>query len=267
MTTKDNTVQCATHGVTTATYVCKHLLSGHSKGFHCGYDDNEPDEKWPDAWCDDCQQTLEHHGEWNESSASEADIQVVCSSCYEGLRDKHWQQDDELVNKHLNVCDNYLSKKQTKFIKKFSINKYAQWQCFAEQRRLIFSHDNIPQVEAQIDIVGDFDQNTGRWLWAWANEELPEHVKKASQIVRSMGEKTQDLHLCSATWISTEQESQQMTAVMAKELRAIGFFQIPTDHGLQYMVIHTAKNLTEETSSLSFNAIFSRLKNLKWPLK
>ncbi len=263
LTTQDNTVECATHGTTTATYVCNHLLSGHNKGFHCGYDENEPDEKWPDAWCHDCQQLLEQHGQWNETAASTANIQIICSSCYEDVRTKHWRQDNEMVNKHLSLCDKYLEKKQKKFIEKFSIHKFAQWQCFVDQRKLVFSHENVPQVEAQIDIVGNYTLETGRWLWAWANDDLSEHVKKASQVIRSLGEKTQDLKLSSATWVSTEKQSQQMTAIMAKELQAIGSFQIPSDDGLQYMVIHRAKDLTKDQSPLSFSSIFSRLMNLK----
>ena len=146
----NNTIECATHGTSTATYVCQHLTQGQKQGFHCGYDSQEPDELWPDAWCDECEKILEAEGEWNDASAAKADIQVVCCSCYEGLREKHWKQDDDKFKAYVHSANKYLKKKQGKFLKTFKINDHERWDWYQETSKLVFTHNEIPQVEAKI---------------------------------------------------------------------------------------------------------------------
>lgn len=78
-------LECCTHGKAIATYVCKHLIEGTNKEWHC----REPDEEtpWPDSWCGICHQHFISEGEWNEISEAAAEIseniKLLCNQCYE----------------------------------------------------------------------------------------------------------------------------------------------------------------------------------------
>lgn len=88
MSDSELTVECGTHGKRTATFVCKHIVEGEGKGFHLGYDPDNPNDLYPDAWCDECDELLEREGEWNEVTEKFADIKLLCSSCYLSFREK-----------------------------------------------------------------------------------------------------------------------------------------------------------------------------------
>lgn len=84
----DKKVECGKHGLSAATFVCQHLASGEKLGFNVGYDPEFLDDLYPDAWCNECEKMLESEGEWNEVSEKYADIKLLCSQCYEDLREK-----------------------------------------------------------------------------------------------------------------------------------------------------------------------------------
>lgn len=69
-----------------ATFVCQHLLQGFGKGFYAGFDDEYPDDPFPDAWCEACDKKLSEVGEWNDESEEFADIRVICAHCYANVR-------------------------------------------------------------------------------------------------------------------------------------------------------------------------------------
>jgi hypothetical protein len=76
---------CATHGESTETFVCAHLL-GESAGL--GFNRGEPstDDPFPDAWCDDCELIRAAHDGWNDQSEKLAKISLLCAGCYEQAR-------------------------------------------------------------------------------------------------------------------------------------------------------------------------------------
>src|SRR5262245_8438310 len=72
-------VDCSTHGPALATFVCRHLARGTGRGFNV-FDD--PDDPYPDAWCDECEAAREQAGGWDEESERVAGISLVCHRCY-----------------------------------------------------------------------------------------------------------------------------------------------------------------------------------------
>ena len=79
MSDADKRVQCERHGETAAAYACVHLVGGVGCGFHGSPE--EPDDPWPDAWCDLCNAVVARDREWNE--ANEPEIRLLCTGCYE----------------------------------------------------------------------------------------------------------------------------------------------------------------------------------------
>ena len=241
MSDSDTKVECDTHGTMEATFVCQHLIGGEKLGFNLGYDTENPDGLFPDAWCDECESVLEAEGEWNDKSEEFAEIKLLCSHCYEDTRERNWRQNDETFHDIICSSFNYLEEKQKGFLEKYKANDHERWDWYQETGTLVFSHEGKPQVEAEIHFSGSFSKNTNTWMWAWANDALEETVKSSSRKVREIGEELGLLKLVAAHWDATEVDGWEMTAVLAKAINAIGAYRTPIDSGYTYMVVTKAK--------------------------
>ena len=81
-------ITCGSHGEMHATFVRRHLSEGVACGFHAN--PPAPDDPWPDAWCDLCEEGFKAGGgEWNEGSEKIADVRSLCSYCYEDTRERN----------------------------------------------------------------------------------------------------------------------------------------------------------------------------------
>lgn len=245
MTDTKDKVECAEHGSRDAAFVCQHLAQGEGLGFHIGYSDEEPDALYPDAWCDACDAVLEAEGEWNETAEDYADIKLVCSGCYADIRERNWTQGFDALNALIGESFAYLQAAQERFMQAFEVGKHERWDWYQETGKLIFSNGGVPTVEADIDFVGSLSTRSNTWMWAWANTSFLESIKARSREIRALGEDHYFLPLASAVWPADEADGWEMTAVMAKQLGAIGAYRTPTDAGFVYMVVRAARWLKQ----------------------
>lgn len=234
-------VECGTHGERVATFLCKHLVESDGRGFNVGYDPENPNDVFPDAWCNECEAVLEREGEWNDTSEKFADIKMLCSSCYQDIRKKNWIQDEDALRNLIMDSFSYLNEKQKTFMNEFKINDHERWDWYQESGLLILSHEGKPQVEAEISFSGSVSTLSDTWMWAWASESLEDKIKSDSLIIRDIGEQEQYLKLASALWSADEVDGWEMTSIMAKEYGAIGAYRTPSDSGFTYMIVKSAK--------------------------
>jgi hypothetical protein len=245
-------IECTTHGMADPTFVCQHLVKGEKLGFHVGYDPEIQDELCPDAWCNQCEETLNSEGEWNETSEAFADIKLLCSQCYEIARDRNWLEDSDTLDNLICSSFEYADEKQSSFIEKFKVNDHERWDWYQETGKLIFTHDGKPQVEADIHFSGSFSSKSNTWMWAWANQHLDEIIKTRSREVRKIG---QDLHvqkLEAGRWLATEVDGWEMTSILAKQLGAIATYRTKKEGGFTYMVITKAEWVSKSKVRLFF---------------
>lgn len=80
-------VDCAEHGRSIACVVCTHLL--HAAERSVGFIENSSDPQDLQAWCDDCEQLFEREGEMTEDFRQFNDMRLVCSVCYELIKQRH----------------------------------------------------------------------------------------------------------------------------------------------------------------------------------
>ncbi len=241
MSDSDNIIECDIHGATNATFVCKHLIGGEKLGFNLGYDPENIDDLYPDAWCNECERVLEEEGEWNEKSEEFAGIKILCSHCYEHTREKNWIQNDEVFSSLISASIHYLEERQKDFLEKYKVNDHERWDWDQESGALVFSHGGKPQVEAEIHFSGSFSIISNTWMWAWANKSLSKSIKTSSNLARDIGKELNLLKLTAGHWEATEVDGWEMTAVLAKELNAIGAYRTSDENGFTYMVVTNAK--------------------------
>jgi hypothetical protein len=77
-------IRCETHGLGFNTYACEHLVANPAQEWFSS--DATEDNKWPDAWCADCDVFFQQEGEWNERNEGKMKIKLLCHRCYELFR-------------------------------------------------------------------------------------------------------------------------------------------------------------------------------------
>lgn len=241
MSDDDKKVECGVHGKSSATFICQHLSNGEKLGFNLGFDPDQPDELYPDAWCDLCDDVLEKEGEWNDTSEAFANIKLVCAQCYCAIREKNWNQDEEALHDLICSSFEYLQEVQGSFMEMYKVGQYGRWDWYQETGKLIFSEAGNPVVECDIDFVGTVSTSSNTWMWAWANSSFTENIKERSRQIRTLGEEENFLKLTSAIWLAEPVDGWEMTAIMAKALGAIGAYRTPSDNGFVYMIVNAAR--------------------------
>lgn len=241
MTDTNNKVECAEHGSCEAAFVCQHLAQGEGLGFHVGYSEDEPDELYPDAFCDACLAFYQAEGEWNDAAEAYADIKLVCSGCYADIRARNWTQGFDELNDLITESFAYLSAAQERFMQDFDVGKHDRWDWYQETGKLVFSNNGVPTVEADIDFVGSLSTSSYTWMWAWANTSFLDGIKARSREIRALGDANDYLPLAAAIWPAGQEDGWEMTAVMAKQIGAIGAYRTPSDSGFVYMVVSAAR--------------------------
>ncbi|GAA5218506.1 DUF6882 domain-containing protein [Corallincola platygyrae] len=241
MSDEQNKMECSTHGKNSTTFICHHLSEGENLGFHMGFDPDDPDALYPDAWCDKCDEVLEKEGEWNDVSEAFANIKMVCSGCYQEIRERNWSQDNEALTDLIVSSFEYLQEVQESFMKTYGIGNYERWDWYQETGKLVFSQDGEPVVECDVDFVGTVSTRSDTWMWAWANDSLTDVIKTRSKSVRELGEESNYLKLACALWPADEVDGWEMAGIMAKLTNAIGAYRTPGENGFSYMVVSKAR--------------------------
>lgn len=92
MTDSEQVVECGTHGRSAPAYVCSHLVEGlrgrdiRSIGFHEGEAQSAEDAEGECGWCQACEDVRAAEGGWNDRSEGYAQITLICSGCFEEIR-------------------------------------------------------------------------------------------------------------------------------------------------------------------------------------
>jgi hypothetical protein len=176
-------------------------------------------------------------GGWTERMESFADIRVLCSDCYELVRELNWIEDKDAFDSLLSESVAYLELAQSRVEKAFSLGQWERYDWAQERGELIFSHRGRIRVVADVQFVGTLSTRANTWMWAWANQSLLENIKAGARAVRAYGEKHSFHKLAAAHWRAEEEDGWEMTSVAAALLKAKGAYRTPDERGFTFMVI------------------------------
>jgi hypothetical protein len=234
------------HGPGTATWVCQHLHFGVGCGVHHA---DEPDDPWPDAWCDSCARVLEHESEWTDAMREHAAMRMLCHRCYEFVRERNREVPLPIRPGELDVDERrfdsliqhaivYTERCQKRAEHEFHMLGYARWFWTAETRELSF-HDEPKTHElcADADVIGSFSLDTGTWMWCWGNPNYDADAKRRIDPVRTFGEVRGIEKLSDPHFIATEEVCWELAAVTNYLLKGQGVYRAPMDHLYVFMLL------------------------------
>lgn len=246
MSDPEKRVECALHGETAATFVCRHLRFGVGCGFHASADDaNDPR---PDAWCDVCEAAFQRYGEWNASN--EPEISLLCAGCYDTARARNMYVPAPLVAGQLEVLEAAYAELATAACERCKVRQRAAqeaWPRFRESKRWHYDDeartlsffDERPgtAVVADVTITGSFSTRTSSWMWAWGNDGYSAAARAAVDPVRVFGEVRGIEKLRSAHWDAEEVDGWEVTQIAADLLGASAIYRAPFDHLMVFMLL------------------------------
>ncbi|MCB9583408.1 MAG: hypothetical protein H6717_40625 [Polyangiaceae bacterium] len=240
--TSDKKIECAEHGDQDGTFVCIHLVAGVGQGFHHGYDDDDPDAMFPDAWCDACEAVLEEEDGWTERLKAAMDIQLLCAGCYMDRRRLNWPgatfaDQEELIQESIA----YLQERQDEVIGEFRLTEHERFYWEQGTGQIVFSNRGVDVVRADFDFIGSISKNSDTWLWSWANTSDDARLKQSTQQVRDYGEEHRLLKLACAMWPARETDGWEMSAVTARLLGAQAVYRTPNDKLLSFLLLRNLR--------------------------
>lgn len=77
-------IECSADGKGYEAYICEHLFENSMQAWHSATP--TPDNRWPDAWCEKCNDVYVRDGEWTDDNSASLGVKLICSFCYERRR-------------------------------------------------------------------------------------------------------------------------------------------------------------------------------------
>lgn len=236
-------VKCARHGETPSTFLCRHLVDGVACGFHASEED--PTDRWPDAWCDACQALLDREGEFSD----EHDIALVCTDCYELLRARSQRIPAPVGPGQLSVTPEQFSElarqsfersqeRQARAKRRWGFGDKKQW--FFDDESMTLRFYDTPKGEsviADVTIVGSYSKLSNSWMWVWGNDQYADEERAKVDPVRVFGEVRGIEKLANARWEGEEVDAWEVTQIASDLLGAAAIYRAPFDHMLVFMLL------------------------------
>lgn len=245
-------IECDTHGKTPCTFACQHLTFGVACGYHASV--ANPADKWPDAWCDLCEDAVQATGgEWNEKSEKVADIKLMCTGCYEAARARNENpplhargKRTRLTKKEaanlLHHATHEMQAAQAASDKRWGWNAMAKWHFDDEASTLTFSDPAFPTVIADVRLVGSYStkSNTFQWGWETFDEDAPEAYDVSR--LRVFGEVRGISKLTTANWKCDEVDGWEMASIAGYLLGTEALYRAPMKHTQWFMLLSNLRH-------------------------
>ena len=118
----------------------------------------------------------------------------------------------------------------------FRIGSWERWDYDLQAGTLTFSQDGRPRVLAEVQVVGSTSTKSNTWLWAWANESIPDFASASLGAVRKFGEQQEISQLTEAKLPDDEYLGWELTAITAQIIGATGAYRCAGENGFLYVV-------------------------------
>lgn len=138
---------------------------------------------------------------------------------------------DDEFHAFLRACRDELAAKQARFQQR--IASAARWQCELAEGTLSFDG-----MIFGITPVGTYSEAEQTWLWAWANESLPQKARETSRPIQALFDRTGFRVFVDAGLPATASDAEDLTAMALHELGATGLFRIPSEGLTLYLAVH-----------------------------
>lgn len=139
------------------------------------------------------------------------------------------------------ACHREFDAKNRAWADRFGIGTFARWDYDDADRLLVFSDGAAPRILCTYVNVGTLSNKTGTWLWAWANQSLPEASREESQIARRYGLEHDIGELTDPHFKAAPEDAWMFAAITGHLLGAQALYRPVVDHLEIYMAISSTR--------------------------
>jgi hypothetical protein len=245
-------IACAIHGETAATFMCRHLVRGVACGYHASAE--HPGEPWPDAWCDGCDAVYQAQGgTWDAVSEGHAEIEVLCTGCYEAARERNRRVPPLARGTSVRLTGDeaealfhgaiHLGQEaQDRSNRRWGWLDLPRWDFDDDAGTLRFSDPGRPgdAVVADVDLVGSFSTRSNTFQWSWATDPDGALQTRVAAL-KVFGEVRGMDRLAQPNFSCEEVDAWEMAALARYVLGAEGIYRPPFDHLYWFMLVRNLR--------------------------
>lgn len=247
MSDQSELITCDRHGETPTTYACQHVARGVACGYHASTDD--PNDQWPDAWCDLCDEAFQTAGQqWTTDSELAASIKAMCTHCYEAARDRnaHVPAAAQGASPQLTADEtasliqhavHELQDVQAASDQRWGWRSLSRWDFDEARRTLTFSGSDGAQVVATVSLVGSYSTTSSTFEWAWQTFPQGSPQTRAIARLRVFGEVRGISQLVTPSWPCDESDGWEMAALAGYVLGSEGLYRAPFADQMWFMLL------------------------------
>ncbi len=103
-----------------------------------------------------------------------------------------------------------------------------------ERGEIALSSEGVPGLVGSVVYVGLYSQSTRRWLWGWADGNVPSHLSQRLEAVRDFGTTRGFKSLSRKSWRGNTTDAQDMTAIALLLLKGKAMYRQPSMDGQHY---------------------------------
>ena len=141
------------------------------------------------------------------------------------------------IHTFIDQCCTEFELKQALMLKEFPLQECDHFDYDLEATELLFSKEGEILYRAKFTPIGIYSKNDNVWLWAWADEGMPESLRNKSLKLKEILAKTPLERAQYNAFESTDDDSQELAAIATVMQMAIGQYCAVEDDNLFYMCI------------------------------
>ena len=148
---------------------------------------------------------------------------------------------DDDYNKLLNDCLAEVESKNQKLADEYGFGSFERWDIDQEIGELVFSDPGHPKLVCSVTMLGSFSDQSGTWMWGWANPSLLEPLTRDTNALREYGEENEIEDLKVEKTPATDGEAWALSALACRILGGLGLYCGPTGNGFVVMMLKDIK--------------------------
>lgn len=190
--------------------------------------------------------------EWDETSEQAADIQVICTHCYDAARARNTeppplvrgaraQLTEDEAAALIHHATHEMQALQDLSSQRLGWLEMAHWRLAGDARTLTFTDPDRPTVIADTRLVGSYSTTTSTFQWAWETVDDPSEVRDVARL-RTFGEVRGLSRLTTANWEAELVDGWEMTSIAGYLLGTEAVYRAPMDHLYWFMLLSNLRH-------------------------
>jgi hypothetical protein len=140
----------------------------------------------------------------------------------------------------LDAAMDAMERKNDELTQRFGIGRAQEWKADLEVPVIRFLNGGQVIATADLLVVGSLSHNNS-WMWGWANQSLPEHVRTASDAMKDFGPETGLEFFTGPKWSADEELAWWFCALACSRLQGEGTYRMPGAKADVYAVMKNVR--------------------------